>query len=376
MLENEIKKQMKKSELCLSSYACKSSEAIRFKEEPKDIRLDFARDADRILHTLTYTRYIDKTQVYSDIQNDHISKRMTHVQFVSKASRTIARALGLNEDLCEAIALGHDVGHTPFGHNGEAILNDVSKRVISKSFAHNLNSVRVLKDLENSGHGINLTLQVLDGIMCHNGELVESNYAPVKKDINTFLEEYNLCIKDEKKIKTLRPMTLEGCVVRISDIIGYIGKDIEDAVILGKINIESIPKDITNTLGRTNKEIMNNIIMDIIENSFNKPYIQMSSKVYKAVVELKKFNMENIYLKAVTKEELQEYRNMFNELYEIYFYAIKNKEKNNDIYLFLNDMCEEYMEKNSIEQIVIDFISGMTDRYMEGQYKKYILNKE
>lgn len=374
MLNDKIKEQMKKSELGFSEFACKSDEAIRLKKEPKDIRLDFARDADRILHTLTYTRYIDKTQVFSDIQNDHISKRMTHVQFVSKASRTIARALGLNEDLCEAISLGHDVGHTPFGHRGEAILNDISKRVLQKSFAHNLNSVRVLKDLENSGYGCNLTLQVLDGIMCHNGELVESKYAPVKKDINDFLEEYNLCMQDEEKIKIIRPMTLEGCVVRISDIIGYIGKDIQDAQALGKIDVANIPENIKNTLGTTNAQIMNNIMLDIIKNSFGKPYIEMSHKVFEAVVDLKKFNMENIYSKAVTEEEDKEYEKMFNKLFNNYLIALNNKDKNNDIYLFVNNMCKEYLKNNKTEQIVIDFISGMTDRYMEEQYKKYIIN--
>lgn len=374
MGEEKIKEQMKKTEMGFSEFACKSKDAIRLKQEPKDIRLDFARDSDRILHTLTYTRYIDKTQVFSDISNDHISKRMTHVQFVSKVSRTIARALGLNEDLCEAISLGHDVGHTPFGHNGEAILNDISKKVLNRTFAHNLNSVRVLKDLENNGQGCNLTLQVLDGVMCHNGELVETNYYPVKKNIGTFLEEYNACINDESRIKKLRPMTLEGCVVRISDIIGYIGKDIEDAKILEKIKTEDIPKHITKTLGNSNAEIMNNIILDIIKNSFNKPYLEMSHDVYNAIIDLKKFNMENIYLKSVTKNELQNQKYMFNQLFNIYLKAIKNKEKNNDIYLYINNMCKEYLNNNSDEQIVIDFISGMTDRYMESQYKKYILN--
>lgn len=375
MIEEQIIEQMRKNELSFSKYATKSSEAIRLKKEPKDIRLDFARDADRILHTLTYTRYIDKTQVYSDITNDHISKRMTHVQFVSKASRTIARALGLNEDLCEAISLGHDVGHTPFGHNGEYILSDISKRVLSKSFAHNLNSVRVLKDLENNGNGCNLTLQVLDGVMCHNGELVMSKYAPVKKDINSFLQEYNDCMQDENNIKKLRPMTLEGCVVRISDIIGYIGKDIEDAKNLGKIQTLQIPENITKKLGTTNAEIMNNIIMDVIKNSFNKPYIEMSKEVFNAVVDLKKFNMENIYKKSVTVEQLNLYKKMFNDLYDVYIGALKNKEYENDIYLFLNNMCDEYIEKTIPEQIVIDFISGMTDRYMELQYDKYIIKK-
>lgn len=375
MLEKEIKEQVIKSELGFTRFACKSEQAIRLKQEKKDIRLDFARDADRILHTLTYTRYIDKTQVYTDVLNDHISKRMTHVQFVSKASRTIARALGLNEDLCEAISLGHDVGHTPFGHNGEAILNDISKRVLSKSFAHNLNSVRVLMNLENHGKGCNLTLQVLDGIMCHNGEMVKSKYMPIKKDFNEFLREYELCTTDENKIKKIRPMTLEGCVVRISDIIGYIGKDIEDAQILGRISVSDIPKNITEKLGTTNAQIMNNIIMDIITNSFNKDYIEMSPDVYNAVVELKSFNMKNIYLKSTTKEKMQEYKDIFNKLYEVYFSALNNNNYENDIYLFINDMCREYIKNNSKEQIVIDFLSGMTDRYIEDQYKKYVLNK-
>lgn len=371
MIEDPIIDQMEKNEISFSKYATKSNEAIRLKEESKDIRLDFARDADRILHTLTYTRYIDKTQVYSNIANDHISKRMTHVQFVSKVSRTIARALGLNEDLCEAISLGHDVGHTPFGHNGEYILNDISKRKLSKSFAHNLNSVRVLKDIENSGNGCNLTLQVLDGIMCHNGELVMSKYAPVKKDIKAFLKEYNSCIQDENNIKKLRPMTLEGCVVRISDVIGYIGKDIEDAKNLGKINTKQIPENITKRLGTTNAQIMNNIIIDIIKNSFNKPYIEMSQEVFNAVVDLKKFNMEKIYKKSTTGEQLKLYRKMFNNLYDIYVEALNNKDYKNDIYLFFNNMCDEYKNNTPIEQIVIDFISGMTDGYMELEYNKY-----
>ncbi|MCI8352265.1 MAG: HD domain-containing protein [Clostridia bacterium] len=375
MIEEKIIEQMQKNEKAFSKYATKSKEAIRLKEEEKDIRLDFARDADRILHTLTYTRYIDKTQVYSDITNDHISKRMTHVQFVSKTSRTIARALGLNEDLCEAISLGHDVGHTPFGHNGEYILSDISKKVLSKSFAHNLNSVRVLKDLENFGKGCNLTLQVLDGIMCHNGELVMSKYAPVKKDINIFLQEYDLCMQDEKNIKKLRPMTLEGCVVRVSDIIGYIGKDIEDAQKLGKIDTKQIPKNITKRLGTTNAQIMNNIIMDVIKNSFNKPYIEMSPEVYKAVVDLKKFNMEEIYKKSVTEEQINLYKKMFNNLYDVYIDALKNRNYKNDIYLFFNNMCNEYKNNTKIEQVVIDFISGMTDRYIELQYNKYILKR-
>ena len=372
-MDDKIRERMYSIENNFSSFACKSKDAIRLKDEEYDIRLDFARDADRILHTLTYTRYIDKTQVYSDILNDNISTRMTHVQFVSKTSRTIARALGLNEDLCEAISLGHDIGHTPFGHVGERILNDISKKELSQCFLHNLNSVRVLKTIENKGNGCNLTLQVLDGIMCHNGEMVKDKYVPMKKDYDEFFKEYNMCLKDEKYIKSLRPMTLEGCVVRISDVIGYIGKDIEDAKRLEKIDIETIPKNIVEVLGTTNKEIMNTIILDIIKTSFNKEYIGMSDKVYEAVIDLKDFNMKNIYLKAVSPEQLKEYTNIFNKLYKIYLNALNNKDYENDIYqVFLNDMSEEYKNQNKNEQIVIDFLSGMTDRYIELQYMKYV----
>lgn len=373
MLEDRIKEQMEKSELGFTKYACKSEESVRIKPEEKDIRLDFARDADRILHTLTYTRYIDKTQVYTDVPNDHISKRITHVQFVSKASRTIARALGLNEDLCEAIALGHDVGHVPFGHIGESILNDLSKRVLNKPFAHNLNSVRMLMELENGGRGCNLSLQVLDGIMCHNGEMVKSKYTPIKKDLNIFLEEYKMCCKDETKIKHIRPMTLEGCVVRISDIIGYIGKDIEDAQTLGKININDIPKNITKELGNTNAEIMNNIILDVIKNSFDKPYIELSPNMYEAVVELRNFNMKEIYNKSNTLERIEEYKKMFNNLYNVYITALENKDYKNDIYIYINSMCEEYINNTKKEQIVIDYLAGMTDRFIENQFEKLIV---
>lgn len=197
---SEIKKQMQKSEENLTSFACLSSDAIREKSEKEDIRLEFERDVDKIIHSSTYTRYIDKTQVYSDIENDNISRRITHVQFVSRAARTIARALGVNEDLCEAISLGHDVGHTPYGHAGEIILNNISKEKIGKTFAHNLNSVRMFTKIENGGNGCNLTLQVLDGIMCHNGEMLQSKYAPIKKDLTTFKKEYEACLDDEKII--------------------------------------------------------------------------------------------------------------------------------------------------------------------------------
>ncbi len=373
----KIKKQNKKKEKLLSKYACKSEDSIRREKINEDIRPEFSRDIDRIIHTLAYSRYMNKTQVYTYSGNDNISTRMTHVQFVSRASKTIARALNLNEDLCDAIALGHDIGHAPFGHIGEHILNEISKQYLGYSFAHNLNSVRVLTFIENSGKGCNLSLQVLDGIMCHNGEMVNQKYYPYKKDFSKFEEEYNNCLKDEKYIKNVRPMSLEGCVVRISDIIGYIGKDIDDAVRLGKFNIEKLDRDISKELGTSNAKIMNNIILDIVEQSYKKPYIQMSEKMYDMVIRLKKFNYENIYSKANDEENLKYYKNIFYKLFEVYLDALNNFDKSNDIYkLFLNDMSEEYIENNKNEQIVIDYMASMTDNFIEKQFNKYIKSEE
>ena len=251
---DNIKNKLLEKENSLSKYATKSTDAIRLKEEPSDIRPAFFRDIDRIIHSISYTRYMDKTQVFSFKDNDHISKRIVHVQLVSKVARTIGRCLNLNEDLIEAIALGHDIGHTPIGHEGEAILNEISKRELGEYFMHNVQIVRTYLDIDNSGKGNNLSIQVLDGILCHNGEIVNSIYEPnFSKTKEEFLEEYNNCYKNLDVAKKIRPMTLEGCVVRISDIIAYIGRDIEDAIRLGVLKREDIPKSITDVLGSTNK---------------------------------------------------------------------------------------------------------------------------
>ncbi len=375
----KIKKQMLNSEKYLSSIATKSKEAIRFNdlEEKKDIRLEYAHDIDRIIHSLSYTRYMDKTQVFSYLNDDQISRRITHVQFVSRASRTIARALGLNEDLCEAISLGHDIGHVPFGHEGEYILNDISIKQTGKIFAHNVQSVRNFLNIEKCGKGINLTIQTLDGILCHNGEFVSDQYRPRKVNLESisedFLKIYNSCYEDSKNIKKLVPMTIEGCVVRISDIIGYIGKDIEDAIMLGKFERDSIPKHVVDVLGNNNVDIMNNIILDVITNSAGKDYITMSDAVYMAVKELKKFNFDNIYSKSLSKEELKNVTNMFNKLFFYYLEMVEKNNKQSDIYTsFLNNMNDVYVKNTTNKRKVIDYIAGMTDRYMCQMYDKNI----
>lgn len=371
---NEIKSKLLEKEENLSKYATKSSSAIRLHEEIDDIRPAFFRDIDRIIHSNSYTRYIDKTQVFSFINNDHISKRSVHVQLVSKIARTIGRCLNLNEDLIEAISLGHDIGHTPLGHLGESILNEISKKELNEYFMHNVQSVRTYLTLDNNGEGKNLSIQVLDGILCHNGEILSNVYEPnFNKTKEDFLDEYNACYKDKEASKHLRPMTLEGCVVRISDIIAYIGRDIEDAIQIGLLERDTIPKEITNVLGNNNKEIVNNIILDIVKNSYNKPYIKISNEVYDAIFRLKNFNYKEIYNKANSEENIVSYKRAFNELFSKYLTDLEYNKKDSDIYImFLNNMSDTYLNNTNKKKIVIDFIAGMTDDYFYEAYKKLL----
>lgn len=364
-----IKENMLRYEKELNEYASRDIDAIRLDIYESDIRPNYYRDIDRIIHSLSYTRYSDKTQVFSNIENDHISKRIVHVQLVSKIARTIGRALKLNEDLIEAIALGHDLGHVPFGHTGETILNKISLDNNKGIFMHNIQSVRTLMYIENNGYGNNLTIQVLDGILCHNGEKLLKCYEFKTKSKDDFLNDLKKCLNDKKYTNSLKPMTLEACVVRISDIIGYIGRDLNDAIEVGKIDRENIPISISNILGSNNREIINNLILDIIENSYNKPYIKLSDKVFDALNELIKFNYENIYFKANSKEQLSEYENMFNIVFEKCKYILENELKDQNIYKhFLNKMNDEYKNKNSIIKIIIDYIAGMTDSYFINEF--------
>lgn len=365
---SQIKNEILKREDNLSPFATKSKDAIFLGinyNKKEEIRPVFFRDADRIIHSLTYTRYIDKTQVYSFIQNDHITHRVLHVQLVSKIARIIGKALNLNEDLIEAIALGHDVGHTPFGHKGEAILNDICKREMIGYFKHNAQSVRVLKDIEK----IQLSLQTLDGILAHNGEMLESEYRPIPKSKEQFIEELNKSFEEEYYSKKITPMTLEGCVVRISDIIAYIGRDIEDAIIVGSIQRKDIPKEITDVLGNNNSSMVDTIAKDIIIHSVGKGYLSFSSDIFKALTELKRWNYKNIYnsKEACKNEEIiEEY---FYKLYNIYLQYIKegmgdktNLSKNR-LYEFINGRNEEYRKNTDNKRIVIDYLSGQTDHY-------------
>lgn len=357
----------------LSKYACPDSDAIYLHENKDDFRTPFFRDIDRIIYTLAFVRYSDKTQVFSFKENDHLTKRMIHIQYVAKIARTIGRALGLNEDLIEAASLGHDLGHTPFGHVGEAILNEISLENNEGYFNHNVHSVRLLMYIENYGKGLNTTLQTLDAIMCHNGEFASQMYEVKKKTKEEFLMEYESCYKDRSAIKKLRPMTLEGAVVRISDLIAYLGRDIEDAKRMGLIDFSDIPLSIKENLGTSNRDIVNTIVMDIINNSIGKDYIKLSDNVFKSIVELKKFNYENIYYKAYTEEEKDKLKLMLNTLFNKYMKDLENNNTDSNIIKsFLANMSDEYKNNNSNARIVIDYIAGMTDDYTLREYNNYL----
>ena len=367
-----IKENIKQKDDSLSSFATKNKDTIRLKSIDEDIRFPFFRDADAIIHSLAYTRYIDKTQVFTNPGNDNVSKRALHVQLVSKIARTIGRALNLNEDLIEAIALGHDIGHTPFGHTGEAILNKISLEHNEGYFMHNVQSVRTLLYMEHLGRGLNISVQVLDGILCHNGEVLSGKYAPVEKTQDDFMKEYSDCYKDSNVSLRLSPMTLEGCVVRVSDVIAYIGRDLEDGIRMGLISKESIPENISKVLGNTNSSIVETIVTDIIKNSYGHNYVKMSKKIYDAFESLKDFNYKYIYYKATTKEQINSYSKMFSELFDFYVKTIENNIKCDIFYNYLDNMSEEYLKNNKINRKVIDYIAGMTDNYFIKQYNKNI----
>jgi len=366
----------KKEKERLSPWACISNHAIRGQDEDeieRGHRQSFSVDTDRILHSLAYSRYIDKTQVFYLIKNDHITHRVLHVQLVSKIARTIGRLLKLNEDLIEAIALGHDIGHSPFGHDGEECLSSLCEKQHIGYFLHNIQSVRFLQEIERKGRGWNLTLQVLDGIFCHNGELHNQSLKPQKgKDFEIFYDEIRWKSKDPSL--DIWPMTLEGCVVRMADTISYIGRDIEDAIRLAIISRGDIPKDCKQALGDTNGTIVYTLVEDLITNSLNKPYINFSNEVGDALRTLKEFNKENIYESNAVKEQTSKIKLMFELLFETYMKDFEKGNENSDIYReFLEGMSLEYREKIPAAGIVRDFIAGMTDQYFLDQCQSNLI---
>ena len=372
----KAKENMLLKEKELSKYACKSESGIWLKEDQEDIRPIFYRDIDRIIHSSGYTRYIDKTQVYSFVQNDHITRRVLHVQLVAKIARTIGRSLKLNEDLIEAMALGHDLGHTPFGHKGESLLNEICKEENIGAFCHNAQSVRELQTME----GLNISLQTLDGILAHNGEILINKYTyNENKTKEEFEEDLNNALKIDNYSKQIRPMTLEGCVVRLSDIIAYIGRDIEDAIKVGVVTREDIPQDVVKVLGNTNSCIVDTLIKDVIINSYDKPYLMFSDKVFEALMKLKDWNYKTIYESDMANKNYEKIDKLFRMLFDKYLEQLqdeewKKKEGENmstqNLYAFVNKMSK--FKDFNIKRTVIDYIAGQTDKFFINECRNNI----
>jgi len=360
----------------LSPFATLSIHAVRRKDEQEIAsghREQFSVDADRILHSRAYARYIDKTQVFYLVKNDHITHRVLHVQLVSKIGRTIGRFLKLNEDLIEAIALGHDIGHVPFGHDGEGFLSDLSQEYGLGHFLHNIQGVRFLDLIERKGIGWNLSLQVLDGILSHNGEVHNPALSPERdKDFARFEEEIDALGNNIDY--PIWPMTMEGCVVRMADTISYIGRDIEDAIRLGLIKRGDLPKQCTRVLGDTNGTIVYTLVEDLISESLENPYVSFSPEVAAALWKLKKFNNEFIYANPRAKHQTHKIELMFRLLFEQYLKDLESGNEGSAIFMeFLDGMSPQYREKNSPAMIVRDFIAGMTDDYFLRQCQENLI---
>jgi dGTPase len=350
----------------LSAAGTPSHCAVRRREEEfltAGHRQAFSVDVDRILHSRAYARYIDKTQVFYLIRNDHITHRVLHVQLVSKIGRSIGRFLGLNEDLIEAIALGHDIGHTPFGHDGERFLSQLCREHGIGAFQHNVQSVHFLDLVERKGQGWNLCLQTLDGILCHDGEVHTPALAPWRTKSFADLEA-EMEAKTRQPETELVPMTLEGCVVRMVDTVAYIGRDIEDAIRLGLIRRSELPADSTAVLGDTNGTIVFKLSTDIIRTSHEKGFVAFSPEVSEALRRLKRFNLERIYLNPRMKPHTGLIRDLFRRLFDGFMEDLDRQRRDSVIFKgFLNGMSAGYLERQRPAEVVRDFIAGMTDRY-------------
>ena len=356
--------------------ACRDEEVVRRQDRDRANlwRPAYVRDIEKIIHSPYYNRYTDKTQVFSFYQNDDISRRALHVQLVARIARNIGRVLGLNEDLIEAISLGHDIGHTPFGHAGERILSRLYQEHTGRYFNHNVHSVRVLDGMFDR----NISLQTLDGILCHNGEFEQKEYKPVPHmDFAAFDARVEECYTDETAISRLVPSTLEACVVRISDMIAYLGKDRQDAVKAGLL--EDTDCFSKTALGSNNAEIVNNLTVNIIENSYGRDYILMDEEYYADLKTAKRENYRYIYQnERVDRLYQTEIAPMFEELYRELLAQLKTGKEDALIFShhirFVEEQRGYYGSRQSYRetepnQIVVDYIASMTDDYFLEVYR-------
>ncbi len=387
-------------------FATKNEDAIRESKSHADVRPAYSRDGDKILHSWSFTRYLGKTQVFFTNTFDMMSSRIIHVQIVSKVGRHIGRVLGFNQDLIEAIALGHDIGHPPYGHEGEEVLSKISTAQNIGHFWHNYQSIRWLHDIE--AH--NLTLQTLDGILCHNGESrsFEVTMAPRKTFQDLKSEMATIGETGSKDVlNNIRPMTPEGCLVRLCDIIGYIGRDIEDAILLKVMRRDEIPDEIASVLGSSNRQIITSLVNDLIQ-SFIDDYpdiiaagieqknydprdgellrFRFSPAISQGISKLMAFNYKHIYLhpEFVAKKDLIAPR--IKAVYNQYLEDFRNHDTKSEVFWDHIQFTEEYLAgRNKTTRygqdeppalIVRDFIAGMTERYFEALYEKLQTQKK
>lgn len=379
-LSNDLQRQIEldRKEGWINPYRCDDEMCIRRnvnRDSPSLWRPAFVRDIEKIIHLPYYNRYADKTQVFSFYNNDDITRRALHVQLVSRIARNIGVVLGLNLDLIEAISLGHDIGHAPFGHAGERFLSELLYHETGRYFNHNVHSVRVLDNL----FARNISFQTLDGILCHNGEFEQQEYKPdYYKKFDTFDMQVESCYTNgDSAIKTLIPSTLEGCVVRLCDMIAYLGKDRQDARTAQIIDYNY--KFQNDKIGTENAVIINNLTVDIIENSYKKDYILLSKEAYADLKRAKKENYEVIYRnEAIDKQYNEIIRPMFIEMYEYLLDDVKKQKSDSVIFKhhidFISDNSKSYDKKTDYffeeeNQIVVDYIASMTDDYFIALHK-------
>eukprot|EP01022_Parablepharisma_sp_SALTPOND_P017491 TRINITY_DN2804_c0_g1_i1.p2 TRINITY_DN2804_c0_g1~~TRINITY_DN2804_c0_g1_i1.p2 ORF type:complete len:553 (+),score=193.25 TRINITY_DN2804_c0_g1_i1:370-2028(+) len=365
-----------REEQLLSPLACLSRQAVRRRPDPlaeQGHRLAFAVDADRVLHSLAYTRYIDKTQVFSLVDNDQISHRVLHVQLVSKIGRGLGRMLGLNEDLIEAIALAHDLGHPPFGHDGETFLSRKCVEHGLGPFRHNLQSVHFLERLEKGGQGLNLSLQVLDGVLAHDGESHTTRLSPERdKDFATLDQEMADLAAGRQSGVT--PMTLEGCLVRVTDTIAYVGRDLEDAIALELITRDMLPAPVREVLGESNGTMVYRLVEDLAANSLERDYVAFSPEVGQALGALKAFNLEHIYTHPRIKTEHAKIAAAFELMFERYLEDLKRQNRASAVFVyFLAHLDRGYAREHAPAEVVRDFLASMTDDFFLQRHQELVV---
>ena len=366
-----------------SPYAFDDADVIRRDDIPHDratlSRPAFMRDVEKIVNVPAYNRYSGKTQVFSFVNNDDITRRGLHVQLVDRVARGIGRLLGLNTDLIEAISLGHDVGHTPFGHAGERFLSKRYHERTGRYFNHNVHSVRVLDTL----YPRNISLQTLDGVLAHNGEFAKQTLE--KGEIDSFRkldETVEACTVDESRIATLKPSTLEGCVVRVSDMIAYLGKDRSDALAMGII--DDIDVFDSSVLGKDNARIINNMTIDIVNNSYGKDRISMSDAMFEDIKRAKRQNYEIIYSREGMIDNASNIvEDMFAGMYDRLLEDILAGNEDSTVFRHHIDKLARISKtmdpatyaSQDPDQVVVDYIASMTDDYFLWLYDELFPGK-